>query len=274
MTGTFSENDEQTDSLDTIIDRYMRALQGYGGPACKYNFVQGALNDPNVQPGVGACQYWNPFASRLLAQPGDPTYNSPELADWMTYGGTTIGRARFTSLEWVTTGDLWEMGGGATGLAIGAQFRNQDLHIGVDPISKDGGFGFTPQILRDWDSQRDTTSVFAELVMYPSDKFELDLAARYEDTLGQSSTEPKVSMLWTPTEQALFPGYGRLVVPARQREPALSASDRAVSRAARSAVRSPRRPVSPWVIRTSSRRRRTTGPWASRMTSRITSRSS
>ena len=201
VTGTFSENDQQTDSLDTIIDRYARALQGYGGPACKYNFVQGAANDPNVQPGVGSCEYWNPFASRLLAQPGDPTYNSPELADWMTYGGTTIGRAKFTSLEWVTTGSLWNMSGGATGLAVGAQYRNQDLHIGVDPISKDGGFGFTPQILRDWSSQRDTRAVFAELVMYPSQHFELDLAARNEDTMGQSSTDPKISMLWTPTDK-------------------------------------------------------------------------
>jgi iron complex outermembrane receptor protein len=204
LTGTFSENDQEVDSLDTIIDRYMRALQGYGGPACKWNFVQGAGTDPNVQPGVGNCQYWNPFASRLLAQPGDPTYNSPELADWMTYGGTTLGRAKFTSVEWVTTGHLWNMSGGPTGIALGAQYRNQDLQIRVDPISKDGGFGFTPQILKDWGSQRDTKATFAELDMYPSKTFELDLAARYEQTLGQASTEPKVSLLWTPTDKLFF----------------------------------------------------------------------
>ena len=40
----------------------------------------GAINNANIQPGVGNCQYWNPFASRLIAQPGVPTYNSPELA--------------------------------------------------------------------------------------------------------------------------------------------------------------------------------------------------
>ena len=44
----------------------------------------GAINNANIQPGVGNCQYWNPFASRLIAQPGVPTYNSPELAAWMT----------------------------------------------------------------------------------------------------------------------------------------------------------------------------------------------
>jgi iron complex outermembrane receptor protein len=92
------------------------------------------------------------------------------------------------------------MGGGATGLAVGAQYRQQELKIRVDPIQKDGGLGFSPQILRDWISNRDTSSVFAELVMFPTQNFEVDIAARYEETLGQSSTEPKLSMLWTPTD--------------------------------------------------------------------------
>jgi outer membrane receptor protein involved in Fe transport len=71
----------------------------------------------------------------------------------------------------------------------------------VDPISKDGGFGFSPQVLQDWTSDRDTTAIFAELVMFPTENVEIDLAARYEDTLGVSSTEPKISMLWTPTDR-------------------------------------------------------------------------
>jgi iron complex outermembrane receptor protein len=214
--GTFSQNDQQNNPNDTITDRYMRAVQGYGGPSCKWNFVQGALTDPNVDAGVGSCQYWNPFASRLISDPDDDTpinpadpnsplkrelYNSPELLDWMMFGGRNINEARFTSFEFITTGELWEMGGGATGLAIGAQYRKQELEVVVDHISKDGGFGFSPQILRDWNSNRDTDAFFAELVMFPTEGFEIDIAARYEDTLGISSTEPKISMLWTPTDR-------------------------------------------------------------------------
>jgi iron complex outermembrane receptor protein len=193
----------------------MRAVQGFGGPGCKWNFVQGVATDPSIQPGVGACQYWNPFASRLIADPNntsrinpnDPAsplvrdlYNSPELLDWMMFGGQNINEAEFRSFEFLTTGELWEMGGGATGIALGAQYRRQELSIGVDPIQKDGGLGFSPQILRDWYSVRDTNAVFAELVLFPTETFEVDLAARYEETLGQSSTEPKISMLWTPTD--------------------------------------------------------------------------
>jgi iron complex outermembrane receptor protein len=103
-------------------------------------------------------------------------------------------------VEAVVTGELWEMAGGATGLAVGVQYREQEMDIFVDSVSKDGGFGFAPQVIRDWSSSRDTEAVFAELVMYPSENFEIDVAARFEDTLGISSTEPKLSALWTPTD--------------------------------------------------------------------------
>lgn len=217
--GTFSQNDQKNNPNDTITDRYLRAVQGFGGPSCKWNFVQGALNDPNVAPGVGSCQYWNPFASRLISDPDDftpinpndpnsPTvgqlYNSPQLLDWMMFGGQNLNESRFTSFEGIITGELWDMAGGATGIALGAQYRKQELSIGVDPIQKDGGLGFSPQILRDWTSNRDTDAVFAELVMFPSDSFEIDLAVRWEETLGLSSTDPKISMLWTPTDRVFL----------------------------------------------------------------------
>lgn len=200
VTGTGSWNTQQSGTSDTIADRYARALQGYGGGDCKFSPVSGAENNANIQPGIGSCQYWNPFASRLIAQPGDPTYNSPQLADWMTDEGVERGDSSFYSLEGVITGELWEMAGGNTGIALGVQHREQDLSIRVSPISKDGGFGFAPQVVQDWDSSRQTDAFFAELVMYPAEQFELDVAARYEDTEGLSSTEPKVSLLWTPTD--------------------------------------------------------------------------
>ena len=198
--GTASWNSQESGRSDTIADRYARALQGYGGGNCKFSQVSGAANDANIQPGVGNCQWWNPFASRLIAQPGDPTYNSPELAAWMTDLDVERGDSDFFSVEALITGSLWEMAGGASGLALGAQYRQQDLDIQVNPVRRDGGFGFAPQVVQDWSASRDTQAVFAELVIYPTDDLELDFAARYENTLGLSSTEPKLTGLWTPTD--------------------------------------------------------------------------
>lgn len=199
VSGTYSQNDQWTQIVDTIADRMSRALQGYGGPACKYNLATGP-DSALVQAGVGSCQYWNPFASRLIANPGDPTYNDPALLDWMQYGDTTLGEANFFSVEGLVTGELWEMAGGATGVALGVQYRKQEIEIEIDPIRKDGGYGFSTQAFTDWQATRDTNAIFGELVMYPSETLELDFAARYEDTLGETSIEPKISVLYTPTE--------------------------------------------------------------------------
>lgn len=204
LIGTGSWNQQNSGTSDTIADRYVRALLGFGGGNCKFNPVTGAENDPNIQPGVGNCQYWNPFASRLIAQPGDPTYNPPELADWMTDQGVERGDSDFYSVEAVITGEFGELGGGPTGIALGVQARQQEIDIFVDSVSKDGGFGFAPQVIQDWSSSRQTEAVFAELVLFPTQELELDFAARYEDTEGQSSTEPKFSALWTPTDSLYF----------------------------------------------------------------------
>ena len=200
VNGTASWNSQESGRSDTIADRYARAIQGYGGGDCKFDQVSGAASNSNIQPGVGNCQWWNPFASRLIAQPGDPTYNSPVLAAWMTDIDLNTGDSDFFSVEALITGSLWEMAGGASGLALGVQYRQQELDIQVNPIRRDGGFGFAPQVVQSWSSSRETEALFAELVMYPSELLELDFAVRYEDTNGINSTEPKITGLFTPTD--------------------------------------------------------------------------
>ncbi len=204
VSATFSQNHQWSNGVDTIYDRYSRAIQGYGGEGCKWNLVDGAASNPDIQPGVFPCKYWNPFASRFLAEPGDPTYNDPDLLDWMLFGGRDVGDARFYAVEALTTGELFELPGGPTGIALGAQFRSQAVEILRDPISKDGGFGFSPQFFDDWRAYRQTHAVFGEVALYPIEDLEVNLAARWEDTLGQKSTEPKLTMLWTPTDNLFF----------------------------------------------------------------------
>lgn len=200
VTGTASWNQQESGTADTIAERYARAIAGYGGGNCKASQTTGYENDPNIQPGVGNCEYWNPFGSRLIAQPGDPTFNSRELQEWMTATPLQRGTSQLFTLEAIVTGELWDMAGGSTGVALGAQYRKQELNIMVDNISRDGGYAFAPQVIRDWNSNRDTEAVFAEIVMYPTDTLEFDIAARYEETLGESSVEPKISALWRPAD--------------------------------------------------------------------------
>lgn len=189
-TATYSQNDTRNVGGDTIRDRFNAAINGYGGPNCSAS---------SGTPGVGDCHWFNPFANRFLASPGDPNYNDPILTDWVFAASNTQGRAQLSTLDFVVTGNIGKMAGGATGLAVGAQMRSQDFFVDFDPITQTGGYAFNTTPQQNYGGTRDTNALFAELAMYPTNTVELQLAARYEDYGSVSSTDPKVGMLWTPT---------------------------------------------------------------------------
>lgn len=207
---SISRNETRSENPETIAQRLNLALNGYGGPSCDFNAVAGSANDPNVQAGQGPCMYYNPFASRLLASPGDPAYSDPSLVQWFSHQETVNGQARLWTVEALTTGKLFNLPGGQTSIALGAQYRRQSLDIIQDVIGADGGFASDPTPLPSWGGQRDTKAAFGELDLYPTRWLEFDVATRFEDTAGARSTVPKVSALLTPTDKLfLRASWGR-----------------------------------------------------------------
>jgi outer membrane receptor protein involved in Fe transport len=196
-----SYNDWSFTSIDTLSDRYTNALQGYGGPNCAFS----PASDPTgAQAGVGDCEWWNPFANHLLAQPGDPNYNDPALRDWFLGGRVETRAGELRTLNFISTGKLWQMAGGQTGVALGVQHREQSFSDKWDPITHGGGWRFNSDPYQDFSGVRNTSAVFGELDMYPTQTFEIQLAARNENYGNISSTDPKIGLLWTPTKRLFF----------------------------------------------------------------------
>jgi outer membrane receptor protein involved in Fe transport len=194
-TATFSQNDSLNIGGDTIEDRVRNAFMGLGGPDC----------DPATgTPGQEGCLWYNPLANRFLASPGDANYNDPSLPDFLFARSRTDGFAELTTLDLVVTGEIGQMAGGPTGLAVGIQTRSQEFFVDFDPITEAGGFAFNSAPLADYGGVRDTDALFAELVMFPTESIEIQLAARYEDYGSVDSTDPKIGFLWTPTERLFF----------------------------------------------------------------------
>ncbi len=194
-----SWNDTSFNSTDTITARLTNALDGYGGPGCAVN----RTTDLTLrQRGTGNCQFWNPFANHLLAKPGDKHYNDPKLTKWLTGSRNTQDSGELKTYDLVVTGDLWEMAGGTTGLAIGIHRREQYFSQDWDPLSEaPGNWGFNgATAYQDFDGKRSTNGIFGELVMYPTDTLEVQLASRYEDTGSMDSFDPKIGLLWTPRD--------------------------------------------------------------------------
>jgi iron complex outermembrane recepter protein len=184
---TTSANDFLVTAEDVLVDRFGFAMQGFGGPAC---------GSVNPGPGVGNCQYFNPFGTALT---GAGTQNSAALFEDLFGDFRQAAESELSTLDGIVTGQLGEVGGGPAGIAVGLQLRSEDIAYDYDANSNAGNFLFFAAN-PDFTGDRDVRAVFTELALPLSDALDLQLAVRYEDYgSGVDSTDPKVALLWRPT---------------------------------------------------------------------------
>ena len=129
---------------DIIGYRFQQALNGFGGPNC---------NAPDLDPntfgtqnaalaGVGACQWWNPFATSFANQPvlglANPQYvagteNSLDLARWLFDPREIETVSSNLTFDLVFNGSSGiQLPGGEIGWALGAQGRQFESRETVD----------------------------------------------------------------------------------------------------------------------------------------------
>ena len=183
---TISQNDYFLTTKDTLIDRFGLAIRGYGGLAC----------DPRTGiPGSGDCEYFNPFGSALT---GTGTRNSAAMFDYLLGDITLDATNELKTLDGFVTGRFGELAGGAAGIAVGAQLRDEQLRYDYDDDSNRNNYLFVVGN-PDFSDGRDIAAVFVELSLPLSESLELQVAGRYEDYGGGvDSTDPKLSFLWRP----------------------------------------------------------------------------
>ena len=166
------------------------------------------------------CLLYNPFSveNKVLA---------------MTWGGTEFGEARggtaeeqafmrdylivdalgsteseLDVLEAVFTGEeLFTLAGGPAGYAFGVQYRDESIRGDYSPRVNNFEFSFlggNP----DYSGSRDAVAVFGELLLPVGPTLEAALGLRHEDYGGAigSTTDPKLSVLWAPSESLSLRG--------------------------------------------------------------------
>ena len=153
-------------------DRFQQALLGRGGP------------NQNL--------YYNPF--------GDASHNggnSAELIDWMSFIYDQSNDSFERGLSFSTgNGNLFELAGGAMGIALGVEYREQSYRAESDKQRNDGnllGTGGSANTL----GSRDQTSAYVEFSLPLFEGFEMQLAGRHED-YSDFGTEfvPKIGAKW------------------------------------------------------------------------------
>lgn len=153
--------------------------------------------------------YWNPFSTqaltcvdRVCTYTGVPdSVNTVSVLDAVNIQSHDITNTSFWGAHIIATGDLFELPAGVVGAAFGADYRKIDIDADIDAARNqcdwhEGGCQF------DYTAGQDVYSAFFELAVPVIDNMELQLAARYSDYGGAigDSTDPKVAILWQPTE--------------------------------------------------------------------------
>lgn len=230
LTIGFGEEAGYRTGRDTVVNRYERALRGYGGPNCA--FTPAVANTA----GRGNCYYFDPFNYQIPANAitgaVNPTstpagYNpsglnignkNPAIIDWFFPEVWTRATAQLTTIDLVFNGDTGiSLSGGNVLWALGAQHR-QDTYISetsdlsnlaINPCidSPDlglngcavatGPLGFLGG-LYEQDLSRDVNAIFGELSVPITDALQVQLAARWEDYGGETGDtfDPKISVRW------------------------------------------------------------------------------
>ena len=172
--GTWSINESQYRQPDTIIGDW-----------------QDSINDFS----------YNPFAISLLVPAGDPAANDPALITRLQDELTLDASTRLYTFDGHVAGDLLDMPAGPLGVAIGFQYRNEEIDYNYDALANQDGYGFfigNP----DFQADRDVSAFFVEFAVPLLETLDLQLAIRYEDYGGSigSTTNPKIAAKWQPTD--------------------------------------------------------------------------
>ncbi|CAD5272295.1 TonB-dependent receptor [Alteromonas sp. 38] len=173
---------------DVLNTEFQLALYGLGGSAC----------DPIAgTPGEGNCEFFNPFATSYTSAP-----NSDYVVDSFT--GTEIidSKADLEVFEAFTSFDIFEMSSGFAALAVGVQYREEQLSQDYDDLANQDSFTFVignPDI----DGSQDVWAAFGELALPLSEDLDVQLAVRYEDYGGSigSTVDPKLAVSYRATDE-------------------------------------------------------------------------
>ena len=184
---TAARNDFYFAVNDTLGQEFQNALRGFGGNGC--DPVTGAA-------GEGACEYFNPFSSSFNTSP-----NSQKVIDSFTGREEIDSESNLEVAEGFFSTELFEMEGGAAGVAVGVQYRNQDLSQDYDALANQDSFSFVignPDV----SGEQDVIALFGELALPVSDTLDVQIALRYEDYGGTTgdTVDPKLAASWRATD--------------------------------------------------------------------------
>lgn len=205
-------------TFDVDLDSYRVLLSLQGRASDSWTWETGALYMESLTKDFqGGLISQSKFNAQLALSTSDafnvfggPNVNAPAVVDRVRIVDWTRGTGALTLFDAKATGNVFEIWGGPIGVAAGAEYRNEELR------ERNGPYGLADDVIAisgqiDVTARRDVYAGYAE-VSFPFvgsknrrdylNRFEIDVAARYENFGKFSATKPKLAAQLTT-----FPGW-------------------------------------------------------------------
>lgn len=192
---------------------YYRAIIGVEGELGDWNYeaAYSYIKSESVELGVDGF----PNKRRLQEaiddgryDPFEPSTNSQEVKDYVETTTARVGKSTNKTFDFKFSGPIMELTHGELMLAVGAEYREEAISDNPDDqFARREVFGTESTQA---DGMRDSSALFAELAIPVLEDLEVQIAVRREDYSDfGTTTDPKVSFLYSPTENLSFRGsYG------------------------------------------------------------------
>ena len=199
--------------VDVVQDSYtaQSKIEGYFADTWTWNVSGGyaySIENRNHRNGLVNMD----SVTQKLGQGFDPSnlgQNSGALGDSRVQGVESY-EASMTSARLLTTGELFDFRnlwstGGPMSLAVGAEGQWETTNDNHDQILIDSNLNET--FAENQFGSRSVSSAFVELVSYPLDSLEVQMAGRYDSYSDVGDTfNPKLALGWRPSNKVLIRG--------------------------------------------------------------------
>lgn len=194
---TRGENEFRTGIEDTVTNRLQCALAGIQGTTA-INPSSGVADCDSFVGLSGAIPSgsFNPFATSFAN-----SANSPEILNFLNVRNIIESTSTLDVIEGVVTTELFDLPSGPVAIAVGAQYRRDELQRNQDEIANADGFGFLIGG-SDFSGVTDVYSIFTEASIPVNEFINVQIAGRFEDfgADGGSTFDPKIAILGRPND--------------------------------------------------------------------------
>jgi iron complex outermembrane recepter protein len=189
---------------DTVTDRFQCGLSGFLSVPAVPNLTAGTnctSSNPDLTaggasiPAVGT--FFNPFSTSFSVAPNDPA-----LLNYFIDTQVRSYESDLTVVEGYISQELFELPAGPISVAVGGQYRDNDLSQTVDTLSANDAFAFLIGG-RNFTGSQSVYGFFGEASIPLADWADLQIAVRHERygaSQGGSTTDPKIALLLRPTD--------------------------------------------------------------------------